>query len=984
MNVYIYWEGFEYKLIKKLRELMYLHIPNLIFITDKNVKNFVKVFPDSYENLSIAHKADFVRVSVICDYGGIWLDSDTLVMENLDELIKIIEEKDGFFIRENNENICNGVFGSKSNTALMLEWRRQIFEILNNTDSKIGWNDIGSKILKNIDSTLLANYEIFYGLDNMYPVNWPNASKEFLKSPYFNYKKIERKFQPLIILVNSVYKDYENLTEFKCPIEYFLKQSKTKLPKQLTYKEYKDTRKLLDIEILNNKYSNKNPVSIAIIIPHRNRIDQLKKFIKHLKKLKKKNNHTYDIYIIDQNNFDKFNRGLLLNIGYLIAKKNKMYDRYIFHDVDTYPSQLMFNLYFEHIKLNIHFMTPEFDNNKYTFSTFLGGVLGLNEYSIEKTNGFPNTFFGWGKEDCAQYNRLAANNIKVFRPPNNEELKYTYEEHDPPNNSELNAKGKKNTLEDLTNWYKNGIKQLNKFFINYKQLNQTDFFNTYEQNILNFMDCKFIDDLQSIKFESNVLFFKIDYLAVHTPKIDYFLLKNYALEKITSKMEDKGLIQNPKFPMFLSYLEFILDWETIEEKILDTYTMPKKFNNLLNNKEINSIVYNEFKPFLGKNLGKHELSKTIKFIFETYGSFLFYRIRNNMVECAYHIDNSDLKIDWYKNIKYKNESIDNSLVYLMDQSEKNYFTLKNPHYKQVTNCLLTLESTYYFSGPSGTYVKEFTEMINHTISKFKNVPDCDILINKKDFPYFRKDGKYGYAHLINEIITDLPSNIYPIACQSKESINTDILVPSSDEWKIINTTNTAATEWENKKNIALFRGSSSGCSMNLCNNSRLNLAQLSYDKIFGDKIDVKLSNITTSRLKVYNGEIQAIPNIYNHLLGNFMNESQQSEYKYIFNIQGNAQAYRFSTEFRKNSVIFNVKSSYYMWFNNFLENGKNFIEINEDFSNLNEVLDDLEDNDFKAKNIASEGKNFYDTYINKDIISDYWYYYFYYSNLLNL
>ena len=172
--------------------------------------------------------------------------------------------------------------------------------------------------------------------------------------------------------------------------------------------------------------------------------------------------------------------------------------------------------------------------------------------------------------------------------------------------------------------------------------------------------------------------------------------------------------------------------------------------------------------------------------------------------------------------------------------------------------------------------------------------------------------------------------------------------------------------------------------MNLCNNSRLNLAQLSYDKIFGDKIDVKLSNITTSRLKVYNGEIQAIPNIYNHLLGNFMNESQQSEYKYIFNIQGNAQAYRFSTEFRKNSVIFNVKSSYYMWFNNFLENGKNFIEINEDFSNLNEVLDDLEDNDFKAKNIASEGKNFYDTYINKDIISDYWYYYFYYSNLLNL
>lgn len=32
-----------------------------------------------------AHQADFVRVNVICDYGGIWLDSDTLVLEDKTE-----------------------------------------------------------------------------------------------------------------------------------------------------------------------------------------------------------------------------------------------------------------------------------------------------------------------------------------------------------------------------------------------------------------------------------------------------------------------------------------------------------------------------------------------------------------------------------------------------------------------------------------------------------------------------------------------------------------------------------------------------------------------------------------------------------------------------------------------------------------------------------------------------------------------------------
>ena len=70
--------------------------------------------------MSPTHQADFVRVNVICDYGGIWLDSDTLVLDSLDSLFDILETKSGFFIKQNNSHLCNGIFGSNPKTLLMI------------------------------------------------------------------------------------------------------------------------------------------------------------------------------------------------------------------------------------------------------------------------------------------------------------------------------------------------------------------------------------------------------------------------------------------------------------------------------------------------------------------------------------------------------------------------------------------------------------------------------------------------------------------------------------------------------------------------------------------------------------------------------------------------------------------------------------------------------------------------------------------------
>lgn len=237
-NIFLYWVNKEYKLISILRNLIYLHSTNgkgykVHLITDKNVKDYIKNIPEYFFQLIPAYQADYVRVHVICDYGGIWLDSDTLVVNSLDPLFDIFEIVDGFFIKQNNDVLCNGIFGSKANTPVMLEWKKQLVSVLDANNGKARWNELGNIILEDIKTSYPSyynNFKIFDGLDNMYPVNWDKCVEEFLIKPYDNYKLIIREFQPLIVLVNTVYKNIEEKTEAeilqgKMPLNYFINKS---------------------------------------------------------------------------------------------------------------------------------------------------------------------------------------------------------------------------------------------------------------------------------------------------------------------------------------------------------------------------------------------------------------------------------------------------------------------------------------------------------------------------------------------------------------------------------------------------------------------------------------------------------------------------------------------------------------------------------------------------------------------------------------
>ena len=106
----------------------------------------------------------------------------------------------------------------------------------------------------------------------------------------------------------------------------------------------------------------------------------------------------YKIYVIEQDNAKLFNRGMLLNIGYKYAKKDRC-DYLVFHDVDMLPVQVDYGYSDIPLHMATHFIIRDDKTNRTIFDQYFGGVVLFTKEQAEKTNGYSNDYWDWGQED---------------------------------------------------------------------------------------------------------------------------------------------------------------------------------------------------------------------------------------------------------------------------------------------------------------------------------------------------------------------------------------------------------------------------------------------------------------------------------------------------------------------------------------------------------------------------------------------------------
>jgi len=155
---------------------------------------------------------------------------------------------------------------------------------------------------------------------------------------------------------------------------------------------------------------------VAIVIPFRDRNEHLHIFLNHMMPFLKKQQLDFAIYIIELAPKEKFNRAMLMNIGFREALKDKNWQCFVFHDVDLLP-EIDKNIY--SCPANPRHMSAAVDtmNYKLPYHTIFGGVSAFSKAHFELINGFSNLFFGWGGEDDDLYYRTTKKGLKITRYP---------------------------------------------------------------------------------------------------------------------------------------------------------------------------------------------------------------------------------------------------------------------------------------------------------------------------------------------------------------------------------------------------------------------------------------------------------------------------------------------------------------------------------------------------------------------------------------
>lgn len=169
------------------------------------------------------------------------------------------------------------------------------------------------------------------------------------------------------------------------------------------------------LQFLETNYSRKKEVNgdkrLSIIIPYRDRKTALEAIIPKLTEYVSKQVKNFNISVVEQDDNELFNKGLLNNLGVLL---NPDADYYCIHDVDLIPE----------------FSDYSYPENPTHLSTFcsqfnyiedpaalMGGVVLFQHDHFKKVNGYPNDYVGWGSEDNTLHNRCLKAEFKIYRHP---------------------------------------------------------------------------------------------------------------------------------------------------------------------------------------------------------------------------------------------------------------------------------------------------------------------------------------------------------------------------------------------------------------------------------------------------------------------------------------------------------------------------------------------------------------------------------------
>ena len=294
----------------------------------------------------------------------------------------------------------------------------------------------------------------------------------------------------------------------------------------------------------------------------------------------------------------------------------------------------------------------------------------------------------------------------------------------------------------------------------------------------------------------------------------------------------------------------------------------------------------------------------------------------------------------------------------------------------------------------------YFDMLNTCLKKTK-ITTC-FFLNLYDYPVLYN--KKCDQHILSENYCKYNSKQYnqyiPVLSGATTNNHYDKCLIYTDAWELIsqkkfgfdcqnkyyNSLNNINQNWNNKINTIMFRGKNNSCNLNnFKKNDRLKVLHI-MNKINNNNnldinIDIGLVKVTRKSILNNNNEIDESNS---KLILNNLNKEKfvegikmidQSNYKYILDIDGFVTPWRLCFELSYNSCIILFLSKYYSWFYDKLEHMKNVYIIDVNSKTLEKDIYDclllLQKNDNIGEKIANGSLKLYNEKMNMKYVKKY-------------
>lgn len=210
-KLFSYWEGYKPDYIKLCEQIITNKISENIdyhIISDSNIDEYF--YKDelitNFKNLKCcAHKADYIRCCLIYKYGGIWLDSDQILLSDLSDILELLSIYDYITYEWEKNQPSIGFFAAKSGNILLEKWKSSM-ERLIATKNEFHWIELGYELLHPILQDLLNNNKLrYYAYDarnSFAPLEWTEYSK------FFQECELETSHLKSVMLYNSKFPEW--------------------------------------------------------------------------------------------------------------------------------------------------------------------------------------------------------------------------------------------------------------------------------------------------------------------------------------------------------------------------------------------------------------------------------------------------------------------------------------------------------------------------------------------------------------------------------------------------------------------------------------------------------------------------------------------------------------------------------------------------------------------------------------------------------